>query len=164
MTGKSRIHDFRMSLNFVDECSFLAFWSGRNLYFVTPLHQPVGSIDGVTGSFCITAPAQMLGLSLFYHCPCPPARDFVALYPALFLALQAQRKTCGRHCVDANHESFTSSSIQIIFCRACVTRSKKNFDAKKKRQLFGSSDFTFLLNTFFFFHFFLILFSSRSEG
>ena len=33
------------------------------------------SFFGVTGGFCITAPAQMLGLAFIYR-PCPPARDF----------------------------------------------------------------------------------------
>ena len=32
------------------------------------------AISGMTGGFCITAPPKCL-VSLFYHCPCPPARD-----------------------------------------------------------------------------------------
>ena len=35
--------------------------------------------------FCITAPAQMFGQP-FYHCPCPPARDFGSRVSDLVLA------------------------------------------------------------------------------
>ena len=43
------------------------------------------SFFGVTGGFCITAPAQMLGLLFFITAPAHPHPTSAAVYPPLFL-------------------------------------------------------------------------------
>ena len=45
------------------------------------------SFFGVTGGFCVTAPAQMLGLTFFITAPAHPHTTSVAVYPALYFLL-----------------------------------------------------------------------------
>ena len=47
------------------------------------------SFFGVTGGFCIAAPAQMLGLVLFITAPAHPHATSVAVYTALSMKVPA---------------------------------------------------------------------------
>ena len=52
------------------------------------------SFFGITGGFCITAPAQMLGLAFFITAPAHPHATSVAVHPAFFFFLVTVTLVC----------------------------------------------------------------------
>ena len=72
------------------------------------------------GGCSVTAPAQMLGLTFVYHCPCPPARDFgcrvsgLVFLPACFKRLCATLICLTKNLVYKNIEAQMRKKIRTI--------------------------------------------------